>query len=192
MSLYTAVLVLHAIAVLVLTAALTMETWTLLQIRRVTYKGDGHPMIGVTQTVAIAAPCSLFIILVTGANLTESLRSWGFAWPRLAVVDVVLFGLFGGLSGRRMRAIERFSAGDNCVQSVWDELTHSAFLKLSLSIRIWIVLGAILLTAAKPGLGESLAVVSGALICGMLFSFVSFERRGVPLTACGVSLDSRA
>ena len=53
------------------------------------------------------------------------------------------------------------------------------FLKLSLSTRIWIVMGTILVTADKPALRESFLIVAGSLILGLLFSFVSFGRRSV-------------
>ncbi|MGA7520845.1 MAG: hypothetical protein WBW84_00080 [Acidobacteriaceae bacterium] len=66
MNLYTAVLFVHAIAVLVLTAALTMEAWVLLQLRRTMRPTDARPWIGTMQPVAIAAISSLVIIYVTG------------------------------------------------------------------------------------------------------------------------------
>ena len=34
---------------------------------------------------------------VTGAYLTESLHSLEFAWPRLAVVEIVLYAILGAL-----------------------------------------------------------------------------------------------
>ena len=80
MTLYTAVLFVHAVAVLVLTAALTLEAWILLQLRRTMRPSDVQPRIGTMQPVAIAAITSLVIIYVTGAYLTESLHSWALAW----------------------------------------------------------------------------------------------------------------
>ena len=135
------------------------------------------------QPVAIAAITSLVVIYVTGAYLTESLRSWAYAWPRLAVLEIVLFALLGAMTGRRMRAVRRHSANEQMNPSEWNALTSSPFLKVSLSTRIWIVMGTILLTAAKPNLRESLLIVAGSLILGLLFSFVSFGRRSVVSTA---------
>jgi hypothetical protein len=177
MTLYTSVLFVHAIAVLILTAALTMEAWILLQLRRTMRSADVRPWIGTTQPVAIAAISSLVIIYVTGAYLTESLHSWAFAWPRLAVLEIVLFALFGAFTGRRMRTIRRYAASEKTTSSEWNGLTRSAFLTISLSMRIWIVMGTILLTAAKPGLRESIVIAASSLILGLLFSFVSFGRR---------------
>ncbi len=183
MNLYTAVLFVHAVAVLVLTAGLTLEAWILLQLRRTMRPSDAQPWIGTMQPVAIAAITSLVVIYVTGAYLTEGLHSWAYAWPRLAVLEIVLFALLGATTGRRMRAIRRHFAGQQMNPSKWDALAKSPFLKVSLSTRIWIVMGTILLTAAKPNLRESLLIVAGSLILGLLFSFVSFGRRSVASTA---------
>jgi hypothetical protein len=183
MNLYTVVLFVHAIAVLVLTAALTMEAWTLMQLRRAARPTEVRPWTEATQSIAIAAISSLVIFYATGAWLTESLRSWEFAWPRFAVLEIVLFALFGAITGRRMRAIRRYVATERANPSEWSSLTQSPFLKVSLSTRIWIVMGTILLTAAKPGLRESLVIVAGSLLLGILASFVSFGRRSAVSTA---------
>jgi hypothetical protein len=183
MNLYAAVLFVHAVAVLVLTAALTMEAWTLLQLRRAVRPLDMRPWTETTQPIAIAAITSLVIIFVTGAWLTQSLHSWEYAWPRCAVLEIVVFALLGAITGRRMRAIRRCAASDKNNPSEWNALTQSAFLKISLCTRIWIVIGTILLTAATPGLWGSLTIVSSSLILGLLFSLVSFRRRSPAQTA---------
>ncbi|MGA7523594.1 MAG: hypothetical protein WBW84_14170 [Acidobacteriaceae bacterium] len=183
MNLYTAVLFVHAVAVLVLTAALTLEAWILLQLRRTMRPSHVQPWIGTMQPVAIAAITSLVIICVTGAYLTESLHSWAFAWPRAAVLEIVLFALLGAISGRRTRAIRRNAASELLNPSEWNAQTHSPFLKASLSTRIWIVMGTILLTAAKPDLRESVLIVACSLILGLLFSFISFGERSAVSTA---------
>jgi hypothetical protein len=182
MNLYSAVLFVHAIAVLVLTSALTMEAWTLMQLRRAASPSAVRPWTEATKAIAIAAVSSLVIIYATGAWLNESLRSWAFVWPRLAVLEIVLFALFGAITGRRMRAIRRYAASEKTNPSEWNALTQSAFLKISLSTRIWIVMGTILLTAAKPALRESLVIVAASLILGLSFSLVSFGRRSAVST----------
>jgi len=182
MNLYSVVLFVHAITVLVLTAALTMEAWTVMQLRRSASPSAVRPWTEATQSIAIAAISSLVIIYATGAWLTESLHSWAFAWPRLAVLEIILFALFGAITGRRMREIRRCAASENMNPSEWKALTQSALLKVSLSMRIWIVIGTILLTAAKPDLRASLVIVASSLILGLLFSLVSFGRRSAVLT----------
>jgi hypothetical protein len=183
MNLYIAILVIHAIAVLVLTAALTMETWTLFQLRRTMRPADVRLWVGTLQPVAIAAISSLVIIFVTGVWLTDSLHARAFAWPRVAVLEILLFALLGAITGRRMRAVRRHAANEQMNPSEWNTLTRSPFLKVSLSTRVWIVMGTILLTAAKPGLLESLVIAASSLILGLLFSFASLGRRSEISTA---------
>lgn len=173
MTVYTSVLFVHAIAVLVLTAALTMEGWTLVQLRRTARPEDVRSWIGTTRGIAIAAIGSLAIIYITGAYLTESLHAWDYAWPRFAVLEIVLFALFGVLTGRRMRVIRRNALSNGDDRSRWNALTRSTFLKISLSVRVWIVMGTILLTAAKPAFTESLLIAVGSLALGLLFAAVS-------------------
>lgn len=183
MNLYTAILFVHAIAVLVLTAALTLEAWILLQLRRSQRPSDAQLWIRTMQPIAIAAITSLVVIYVTGAWLTESLHSWAFAWPRLAVLEIVLFALLGAFSGRRLRAIRRRFTSEQMNLSEWTALTRSLSLKVSLSTRIWIVMGTILLTAAKPNLRDSLLIVACSLIFGLLFSFISLGQGSAVSTA---------
>lgn len=185
MNLYVLVLFVHAVAVLALTASLTLEAWILFQLRRTMRPADIQVWIATMQPVAIGAITSLVIIYGTGAYLTESLHSWAYAWPRLAVLEIVIFALLGAITGRLMRAIRRNAASEQINRSQWSAQTRNPFLKVSLNTRISIVMGTILLTAAKPGLTESLIVVVGSLICGPMLSFVSFGHRS-PVTASQV------
>ena len=105
MNLYTAVLFVHAIAVLALTAALTMEAWTLMQLRRAARASEARPWTSGTRSIAIAAICSLVIIYATGAWLTESLRSWALAWPRLAVLEMEKSDLIAPSGGEKFGEI---------------------------------------------------------------------------------------
>jgi hypothetical protein len=183
MKLYPAILFIHAIAVLALTATLTMESLQLAQLRRTARPSDARIWIGAVQAIAIAAVSSLVTILITGGYLSKSLGATGFAWSRFAVMDTIIFALFGVFSGLRLRAIRRHSSEKSVSESEWRTLTQSAFLKLSLSTRIWIVMGTILLTAAKPAVIQCVVIVAISLILGTLFSLVSFGRRSKISTA---------
>jgi hypothetical protein len=155
-----------------------MEAWVLIQLRRTVHPDDAQSLTPIVPLIGISAIASLVIIYATGAYLTESLNSWEFAWPRFAVGEILLYALFGALTGKQLRKISRYSAPDNkSHQPEWISFTRSSFLKISLSTRIWIVLGTILLTAAKPLLSECLAIVGGSLICGFAFSLISFPQK---------------
>lgn len=89
--------------------------------------------------------------------------------------QIVLFVILGAIAGWRLRAIRRYAMSEKVNPSEWNLLTQSAFLKVSLNTRIWIVMGTVLLTAAKPGLRDSIVIIASSLILGLLFSFVSFK-----------------
>lgn len=110
MTMYAAVLFVHAIAVLVLTAGLSVEAWMLFQLRRATSPNEIRPWTGPVPGLAVASMTSLAIVFVTGAYLTENLAAWDFAWPRFAVLEIVLLVLFGALTGSRLRAVRRLCA----------------------------------------------------------------------------------
>jgi hypothetical protein len=179
---YTAVLFLHAIAVFVLTAALTMEGWMLFQLRRTSSSTELRTWMLPLPGMTAAGISSLVIVFITGAYLTESLRAWEFAWPRFAVLEIVLFAVLGALTGRRLRAIRRLSSSVLDDRSAGHSRTGSFWLKLSLSVRIWIVFGTTLLTAAKPGFGESLSIVVASLLFGWACSLATFgEKKAISL-----------
>jgi hypothetical protein len=177
MTIYTAILFVHAVVVLVLTAGLSIEAWMLFQLRRATSPSEIRPWTGPVPGLAVASIASLIIVFVTGAYLTESLRAWDFAWPRFAVLGIVLFALFGALTGSRLRAVRRLCAAAENNGSELAGRVQSPFFKISLSIRIWIVVGTTLITAAKPGLKESLGIIVTSLVLGVVTAFLSFGRR---------------
>jgi hypothetical protein len=181
-TIYTLVLFVHAIAVFVLTAVLSIEAWMLFQLRRAPSPGEIRPWTSPVPGLTAASIASLIVVFVTGASLTQSLLAWDFAWPRFAVLGVVLFALFGAFTGRRLRAVRRLCAvtGNNGSELVGR--VKSPFLKVSLSIRIWIVIGVTLITAAKTGPGESLGIVVISLLLGVASALVPLGRRAAGST----------
>ena len=184
MTAYAAVLFLHAIAVFVLTAALTMEGWMLFRLRRTSNSTEVHTWMLSLPGVTAAGISSLVTVFITGAYLTEGLKAWELAWPRFAVLEVSLFAVLGALTGRRLRAIRRLASSVSNNPPAWHNRAGSFWLKLSLSIRIWIVFGTTLLTAVKPGLRESLGIVVTSIFIGCATSFATFGgRRATSLRA---------
>jgi hypothetical protein len=180
---YTVVLFVHAIAVFVLTAVLSVEAWMLFQLRRASSPNEIRSWTSPVPGLAVASIASLIVVFVTGAYLTQSLLAWDFAWPRFAVLGIVLFALFGALTGSRLRAIRRLCAATENNGSELVGRVKSPFLKVSLSIRIWIVAGTTLITAAKPVLRESLGIVVTSLLLGAASALVPFGRRTASSTA---------
>jgi hypothetical protein len=177
MTIYPEVLFVHAIAVLVLTAGLSIEAWMLFQLRRATSPSEIRLWTVPVPGLAVASIASLIIVFVTGAYLTQGLLAWNFVWPKFAVLETVLFAIFGALTGSRLRAVRRLCAAAENNGSELVKGVQSPFLKVSLSVRIWIVVGTTLITAAKPGLKESLGVVVTSLVLGVISAFLPFGRR---------------
>jgi hypothetical protein len=177
MTAYTGILFVHAIAVLVLTAGLAIEAWMLFQLRRAESAAEVRSWTAPIPGISVASISSLVIVYATGAYLTQSLGAWQFAWPKFAVLEIVLFALFGALTGRRLRAIRRLCNSVTGGESELNGWLRNPLLKISLSIRIWIVVGTILLTAAKPGLTESLSIVLTSLVLGCASSLVTRGRK---------------
>lgn len=182
MSMYIGVLFIHAIAVLVLTAGLTVEAWMLFLLRRAFSLGEARSWTAPLPWLTAASISSLIVVYLTGAYLTESLKAWEFSWPRLAVLGIVLFAVFGALTGRRLRAIRRLCNGVRDNESELQGYLRNPWLKTSLTVRIWIVMGTVLLTAAKPGFFESLSIVAASLVLGGITSLVTFGRNGTIAT----------
>jgi len=179
MTLYSAILFVHGVAVLLLTATLTMETLLLWSLRRTLRATEARIWTGAVPAIAIVGVSALFTIFVTGGYLSSSLGTTGLAWSRFATIDVLIFALLGGLTGFRIRAIRRFVRENSAAETEWRALTCGSVLKMSLSVRIFVVMGTMLLTAAKPGLILCAVIVSTALALGVLFSLISIGRYSV-------------
>ncbi len=173
MTLYQVILFVHAVSVLMLAASLSCEAWMLFQLRRAVSMSAVKEWINPVRSLSVITTVSLVIVELTGAYLTDRLNSWQFAWPKLAFWGVVLVGLLGGLSGKRLRMIR-----GSCIEGKIDQtvLLRSHFLKLSLNIRVWLVLGILLLTVVKAGVVGSASIVLASLVIGLISAAFPFGK----------------
>jgi hypothetical protein len=81
-----------------------------------------------------------------------------------------------------MRAIRRDFAEAKTINSEILSRLQDPFLKMSLSIRIAVFFGIVLLMTAKPELWESISILGTFVVVGFLSSVLSGRRRGSPLT----------
>jgi hypothetical protein len=112
------------------------------------------------------------------------MSAFDLAWPKVAIVALLLIAPFGALTGKRMRAIRRSSAAAAEMKSELLRRLQDPFLKISLGIRIAAFLGIVLLMATKPELWQSIAIVMVSVVLGLLLSLVAWRRTG-PLPARG-------
>jgi hypothetical protein len=116
-------------------------------------------------------------LFLSGGFLADRISVWSSAWPKLAVAAVLLFGALGAISGGRLRAIRNIGRKEKATQSELTAQLQGPLLKSSLGIRIGLVLGAILLMTAKPGMLESFAILVAAIAIGLTAIFLLLSER---------------
>ena len=182
MTLYSIILFLHVAAVLGLFASLSFEVLSLFHLRRASDLSDVQRWIDPVPGIPLLAIGSIFVVLLSGIYL--AVRMWAFemAWPKAAVLGLLLIAPFGALTGKRMRTIRRSAAEVPTMKSELVRRLQDPFLKVSLGIRIAVFFGIVLLMAAKPELWQSITIVVGSVVLGLLLSLLALRRTG-PLPA---------
>ena len=184
MTLYSIILFLHVAAVLCLFASLSFEVLALFHLRRASDLSDVHQWIDPVPGVPFLAIGSIFVVLLSGTYLAMRMSALGLAWPKVALVALLVIAPFGALTGKRMRAIRRSSGEASTMKSDLLRRVQDPFLKISLSIRIVVFFGIVLLMAAKPELWQSITIVVCSVILGLLLALLAWRQTG-PLPARG-------
>ncbi len=169
MTVYSLVLFLHVGAALVLASALSIDALILFQLRRAAVPSVTKSWLDLWQGVPGIAGGSGLVLLLSGGYLTHRMSAWTLAWPKVALAALILIGVLGGVSSRRMRALQRVSAPD---QSEFFRRGEDPTLGISLSVRIALMFAAVLLMNAKPQWRESLSIVGAALVLGLVAAFL--------------------
>ena len=178
MTAYSVVLFLHLLAVLVLVCAWSFEALSLARLRRSTTVNDVGLWINVVPGLPAMAMGSLLVLLLSGGYLTSKMSGWTFAWPKAAILAMVLIAPLGAVTGRRMRMIRRMIIAGTSAESALLTALRNPILKFSLYIRGWVITGIVLLMAAKPGMAESASIVGISLNCRIPFSGAWFACYG--------------
>jgi len=178
MTFYSLVLFVHVTAVLGLSAALSIEALSLFHLRRASTSTDASRWIEPVPRLPFVTGGSALVIFFSGVYLAIRMSAFDAGWPKVTVGALLLIAPLGALTGRRMRAIRRACADANAINSELLSRLQDPFLKISLSIRVGIFLGIVLLMAAKPGLWESIGIVGAAVVVGLLSSLLARRRSG--------------
>jgi len=180
MTIYSIVLFLHVGAALVLASALSIDGLILFQLRRATSPIRATSWLDLWSVVPWIAGGSGLVLLLSGGYLTHRMSAGTEAWPKVALAALILIGILGGVTSRRMRALRRTSARD---QSAFFRSRGFPILRISLSLRIALVFAAVLLMNTKPQLRESLSIVGAALVLGLVAAFLIPSRESVSSAA---------
>lgn len=162
MSAYSSILYIHVIATLGLVGAISVEAIAVRQLGRVSETAEGRASVGLLRRVRVAGSICLLLLFLSGGYLTDRLGMWTLAWPKVAVFIVVAFGALAGISGRRLDHIQKaLRARDG--GRVPGNVT-APFLKMSLNLRIGLVLAAVFLMVFKPNFVQSVGAVLGFVL----------------------------
>jgi hypothetical protein len=186
MTLYLMVLFVHVVSALALAAAMRLEALTLIHLRKAATPTEARFVLDLAPEFPIVAMGSLVLLLLSGGYMTAQASAWSLAWPRVAFATLVLIGLLGAVSGRKLRTIRRLSASGNSADSEVLKKSQDPFLPFSMIARVALVLGIVLLMTAKPGWQESLEAVGAFAVAGFAVAFL-LSRRSVasPVVSAG-------
>jgi len=117
MTLYSLVLFVHVIAVLGLSAALSVEVLSLFYLRRVSTLTEARRWIEPVPGLSWVAIGSMLVIFFSGIYLAAQISAWSLAWPKVTIGALLLIAPLGALTGRRTRAIRRTCADGKAINS---------------------------------------------------------------------------
>jgi hypothetical protein len=172
------VLFVHVTAVLTMFAALSFEALSLFHLRRVSSLTEVRRWIDSIPHLPWVARGSLLLVFLSGVYLTVRMEAFELAWPKVAVGALLLIAPLGALTGWRMRAIRRACVETKAINSELTSRLQDPFLKISLSIRLSLLFGILLLMSAKPDLWESIGIVGISVVVGFLWSLPARGQSG--------------
>jgi hypothetical protein len=173
MTLYAVILFIHVTSVLVLFATMSFEALALFHLRGASSLNEVREWLEPVPGLPLAAMGSLLLILGSGIYLVMRMQAFRLAWPQVAVGGLFLMAPIGAISGKRMRMIRKACAEAKEINAELLSRLRDSFLKVSVSIRIVIFLGIVLLMAARPGLWVSLSVLSVSMVLGLLLALLT-------------------
>ena len=177
MTFYALILFVHVVAVLALFAALSFEVLSMLRLRQASNLTEAHLWIEPVRGLPLVTIGSVLVIFISGIYLAIRMSAFDLAWPKVTVAALLLIAPLGAMTGRRMRALRQACATTKAFNPELLKQLRDPFLKISLSVRIAVALGIVLLMVAKPGWSESLSIVGASVLLGFLSAlFISRAR----------------
>jgi hypothetical protein len=140
----------HLVAMSGLVSALSLGALALFSLRRTATAADARTWIGLMPGLTMLAIGSLVVLLLSGGYLTDRMSAWTLALPKLTVAVLIVIAAFGAVSGSRLRALRRVGGSPRMTETEFRARLHDPILKVSLGIRIALVVGTVLIMTAKP------------------------------------------
>ena len=184
------VLFLHVAAVLALFVCLSFEALSLFRLRRASTLAEARLWIDPVPRLPLWTGVSALVVFGSGIYLAMRMSAFGQAWIDLTIIALLLIAPLGALTGKRMRTIRQALTDASTLEPELFTRLDDALLKISLSVRIFIFLGIVLLMAAKPELSPSVSIVVSSIFLGVLAP-LAFWRRRTLVSAAGTTLGNR-
>jgi hypothetical protein len=179
MTIYSAVLFVHVVSALGIFAALSFEAATLRRLRGSTGSREARVWLGYSPDLPAWGLAAFVFMLFSGIYLATEMSGWMLAWVQVAMGTLILLAPLGGVSARKMRAIRLACAAEDAEDASLPTIVRDPFLKLSINLRIALVLGVVLLMTSKPDLLESLGAIVGFTVLGLVSTAVFWRGNAV-------------
>ena len=110
------------------------------------------------------------------------MSGWGFGWPKVALGAMFLIAPFASVTSKRMRRLRQELLDPATATAAFDRV-NDPFLKVSLSVRSWLVVGIIALMTTKPSLSISLLIIAISAAVGVVAGLPGKRRQARSLSA---------
>jgi hypothetical protein len=183
MNVVSFVLFLHVVGMLGLFIALGLDGVSVFRLRRAAAVDEMAPWVGLAASGSRAYRGSIALVVLSGAYLTRELlrgmmageRVSELGWLTLSVIALVMFGIAGALSLRRMQPVWRPSSvpADARLQLT---RVHDPLLQLLFIFRTVLALTIVFLMTTRPSLEASMLVMAGAGLLALVTGGLAWRR----------------
>lgn len=164
---FVIVLYVHVLTTLVVASSFTIEAAGLSRMRRAKTINEASLWVNLVGMFSRTTAWSGLILLLSGGFLAGKMEIWSLAWPKVAVVALLLIAPLAAVSGKRMRRLRELLLNGPTNPAMTDALSDR-FLTFSLNLRLWILAGIILIMTAQPSGISSITIVAASVVLGLL------------------------
>lgn len=180
MNLYTIALFVHIVSVVVLFAAITLDSTMVLGMERSRSVEQVRTWASLTLAVEKMHPVALVGILASGIYMVADSWAWTTAWTAVALLSLLCMATIGiTVSGRRLTAIHRAAheSSDGPVSSTLREQIEDPVLRTAVQAGVFVAVGIVFLMTIKPDVLGSLGTMVVAVGLGLASTVPMWQRR---------------
>lgn len=169
MTFYATVLFVHIVSMLGIAAALSYEVLILFRLQRCRNVSEAYIWSAAVPGLQALIMISVVSVLASGIYLTIPIKGWRFAWLDIALVSFFAMAPLGESFSAGVRTIRSAVANGNVAAGgKYGSFAPGSALRLSLGVRIAVLLGIILLMTAKPPAEDSVLIIGLSAGAGLL------------------------